>query len=194
MNKATLYKTLLLFAGILFAAGCQNGGEKLASTPTLTHQANPVVQAKVAQPSEPAPSSPAPRLPAPTETSAVTAVTLAAARTETVHRGPALITLAAGEDIQHYLDGAHRRVILDFYADWCGPCRQQGRVLHEIESEASRADALIVKINIDQHERLARALSIESLPTLMVWGEGRIMERRSGLANAAQIRSWIEAR
>ena len=166
MNKTTLSKTLLLFVGPLFVAGCQTGGEKLADKLTLTHQANTVVQAKVAQPNEPTPSTPAASLPAPTETSAVTAATLAAARTETVHRGPALITLAAGDDIQQYFDGSHRRVILDFYADWCGPCKMVAPVLEELSQEYDgKVD--IYKIDTEKEQELAGAFGISSIPSIL---------------------------
>lgn len=106
--------------------------------------------------------------------------------------GPALMTLAPGDDLKNHLNEPNRRVIVDFYADWCGPCRQQGRILHDIESYASDAGALIVKVDVDQHKSLARSLSVKSLPTLLVYGDGQILHRRTGLTNEDQLTAWIQ--
>lgn len=96
-------------------------------------------------------------------------------------------------DLQGYLDGTHGRVIVDFYADWCGPCRRQGQLFHEIESSAIEAGALIVKVDVDQHKSLAGSLSVESLPTLMVYGDGKLLQRRTGLTDKKQLLSWIQS-
>ncbi|TWU06128.1 thioredoxin family protein [Stieleria varia] len=106
-------------------------------------------------------------------------------------QGPTLITLGAGDDLRRHLNGSHRRVILDFYADWCGPCKQQGRVLHEIEHVAADANALIIKINVDQHKDLAEIFSVKALPTVMVYGRRTILQRRTGLTSAEVLTSWV---
>lgn len=178
----TRYPTLSMFfmGAVVLLAGCQAGREMPL---TSVFEGGEESRLAFAPPADAAVG----------HASTGSATTLAAAATVSTSPASALITLAAGDDLRQHLDGSHRRVILDFYADWCGPCRRQGRVLQDVESVASSAEALIVKINVDQHKDLARAHSVQSLPTLMVWGEGRILERHTGLASADQLRSWIRS-
>jgi thioredoxin len=180
-----IYPTLsMLFMGaVILLAGCRAGGEMPL---TSAFEAGEESRVPAAPPVESAFADAG-------ADATRSATTLAAAPTVSTPPAPALITLAAGDDLREYLDGSHRRVILDFYADWCGPCRRQGRVLHDVESAASSAGALIVKINVDQHKELARSHSVQSLPTLMVWEEGRLLERHTGLASADQLLSWIRS-
>lgn len=105
--------------------------------------------------------------------------------------GPSLITLQRGEDLQSYLTGNHRRVVLDFYADWCGPCRKQGKILHELEPLAAETGTLIIKVDVDQHQALARDFAVASLPTLIVINDGEIATRQTGIATAGTLKSWM---
>lgn len=181
MKKISSSRVMLHLGAAILLTGCQAGGETLFGSAAMTHEDTSVALAKPAKSSVPDSGDASP----------FSAVTLAAARTESDPHEPALITLAAGDDVRRYLDGSHRRVILDFYADWCGPCRQQGRVLHEVESAASNANALIVKINVDQHRALTQSLSVKALPTLMVYGDGKILQRHTGLTDASQLKAWV---
>lgn len=106
--------------------------------------------------------------------------------------GPSLITLASHADLNQKIAEAPGPVLLDFYADWCGPCRKQGKILHEMEGAAARAQTTIIKINIDDHRDLAKQLNVSSLPTLMMVKNGQVTERQTGVATKTRLASWMQ--
>ena len=81
-------------------------------------------------------------------------------------------------------------VLLDFYADWCGPCRMVAPILHEIAEE--RPDVLVDKINVDEEEDLAMKFGVYSIPTLVVMKNGEIIRQTSGARPKAQILAMLE--
>ena len=81
-------------------------------------------------------------------------------------------------------------VLLDFYADWCGPCRMVAPILHEIAEE--RPDVIVGKINVDQEEELAMQFGVYSIPTLVVMKNGEIVRQVSGARPKAQLLSLLE--
>ena len=111
------------------------------------------------------------------------------ARVEAVQ--PSLITLPRGGDLNAKISGASGPVLLDFFADWCGPCRTQGKILHDLETAAAKSQTLIIKINVDEHPQLAKELRVSSLPTLMMIKNGRIVERQTGVANKSRLVAWM---
>ena len=82
-----------------------------------------------------------------------------------------------------------KTVLLDFYADWCGPCRMVSPTVDEIASE--RADILVGKINVDEEAELASAFGIISIPTLVVLKDGRIVGQAVGVRTKAQILAML---
>ena len=75
--------------------------------------------------------------------------------------------------------------LLDFYADWCGPCRMVLPIVDEIASE--REDLFVGKINVNDNPELAREFGVISIPTLVVMKDGKIMKKVSGARSKGQI-------
>ena len=81
---------------------------------------------------------------------------------------------------------AERPVLVDFYADWCGPCQNQLQVLNELESDA-QATADIVKVNVDEEQNLALAYGVRSIPTLILFDGGKAVETRIGVTPKQEL-------
>ena len=79
-------------------------------------------------------------------------------------------------------------VIVDFYADWCGPCRMQGPILEEIETTGK---ASIVKVNVDDNPDLADAFGVQSIPMLLVFKDAKIVKKFIGLTPKAKIEAEL---
>ena len=75
-------------------------------------------------------------------------------------------------------------VLVEFWAAWCGPCRMLGPVLEELSGEA---DFKIVKVDVDAEPALAMQFGIESIPTLLVFRNGQLVNRSVGLVSKADI-------
>jgi thioredoxin 1 len=88
------------------------------------------------------------------------------------------------------IKNSDKLVLLDFYADWCGPCRMVAPILHEIAEE--RPDVLVGKINVDEEEDLAAAFGVYSIPTLVVMKDGRVVRETSGARPKAQLLAMLE--
>lgn len=83
----------------------------------------------------------------------------------------------------------NNKVIVDFYADWCGPCKMLSPVLEKI-SEEENID--IVKINVDNEQELAREYGIMSIPTLIVFENGKEINKNIGLCSKQDIKEMIK--
>ena len=83
-----------------------------------------------------------------------------------------------------------KTVLLDFYADWCGPCRMVSPIVHEIAEE--RKDIIVGKVNVDEQEELAQQFKVFSIPTLVVISDGEIVEQVVGYRPKEQILSMLE--
>ena len=81
-------------------------------------------------------------------------------------------------------------ILLDFYADWCGPCRMVAPVVEEVSQ--LREDVLVGKINVDDEEALAREFGIVSIPTLIVLKNGKIQKQVAGVRTREQILDLLE--
>ena len=75
--------------------------------------------------------------------------------------------------------------LIDFYADWCGPCRMVLPIVDQIADE--RDDLTVAKVNVDENPELAKEFGVFSIPTLVVIKDGRVVNKVSGARNKAQI-------
>ncbi len=78
-------------------------------------------------------------------------------------------------------------VLVDFFADWCMPCKMLGPILEKMANDYN-----IIKVNIDENQSLAQELGIMSIPTLMIYSKGNVMDTKMGLMPEEEIKSWLE--
>ena len=81
-------------------------------------------------------------------------------------------------------------VLVDFWAEWCGPCRTVAPVLEEVAGEL-KGRLKIVKLNVDENPETAAKYGIQSIPTLMIFKNGEMASRQIGAAPKAKIVQWI---
>ncbi len=99
-------------------------------------------------------------------------------------------TLSINKDNFASVKTSDKSVLLDFYADWCGPCRMVSPIVDEIAEE--NPQYLIGKINVDQEPELAQAFGVMSIPTLAVMKNGKVIKQSTGAQPKTQILAMLE--
>ncbi|MDO6727113.1 MAG: thioredoxin [Cognatishimia sp.] len=82
-------------------------------------------------------------------------------------------------------------VVVDFWAEWCGPCKQIGPALEELSDEFGEK-VKVVKVDVDSNPNAAAAMGVRGIPALFIFKDGQVVSNRAGAAPKAALQSWIE--
>ncbi|ACD30898.1 thioredoxin [Francisella tularensis] len=89
------------------------------------------------------------------------------------------------------IDNTNKAVLVDFYADWCGPCKTLTPILDQLSKYYTKA--VIVKVNVDENQNLAARFAIRSIPTLIVFKNRKQLETLMGVHTASQLEQKLKA-
>ncbi len=87
---------------------------------------------------------------------------------------------------------SEKPVLVDFFAEWCGPCKTLAPIIKEVKTKAG-SNARVLKIDIDKNPQLARQLNIQGVPTLMIYKSGEMKWRQSGVLSAQSILQTLQS-
>jgi thioredoxin 2 len=102
------------------------------------------------------------------------------------------IVSAGDADFAHIAEQSPVPVLVDFWADWCGPCRMVSPVLDKLARERPGLIKL-VKVDVDKAPNLSRRFDVQAIPTLMVLMDGKVAARQAGAAPAEVLRKWLDS-
>lgn len=85
---------------------------------------------------------------------------------------------------------AKGKVLVDFYADWCGPCRMLGPILDDISQ--SNDDVQILKIDVDESSEIAAKYGVMSIPTMILFENGEVKDTKVGVSTKEEILDWVK--
>jgi len=83
------------------------------------------------------------------------------------------------------------RVLVDFYADWCGPCRMLSKQLEQYEAEVT--DVKVVKVNIEEEQEMSRAFGVRSIPAIFYMEDGNVIDQANGMKTLQQLKEFTKA-
>ncbi|MBK5961157.1 thioredoxin [Rhodoplanes elegans] len=102
------------------------------------------------------------------------------------------VTKVSDQDFETEVLKSDKPVVVDFWAEWCGPCRMIAPALEEIAGSLD-GKVKIVKLNVDENPKVAAQYNIMSIPTLMLFKNGELSSRQVGAAPKAKLEQWITA-
>lgn len=92
---------------------------------------------------------------------------------------------------KEFLENKNEFIVLDFYADWCGPCKMTAPILEEVSNEASFNKISFCKVNVDEEDDLATKFNVQAIPTLVFLKNGAEIGRKMGFTPKVGLVNWI---
>lgn len=96
-----------------------------------------------------------------------------------------------GDDLDRLVHDAEVPLLIDFYADWCAPCKVMAPVLDELARERA-GELLVAKLDTDRSPELSQRLGIRGIPTLILFRDGVEVDRIAGAVPAGRLREWLD--
>ena len=81
--------------------------------------------------------------------------------------------------------------VVDFWAEWCGPCKMIGPVLEELSTDME-GQIKVVKVDVDSQQQMASQLGVRGIPALFIFKDGQVVSNRAGAAPKAALEAWIK--
>ncbi len=85
---------------------------------------------------------------------------------------------------------AKGKVLVDFYAEWCGPCKMISPILEELES--SMDDLKVIKVDVDNEQEIAANYGVMAMPTMLIFKDGQKVDQKVGAMSKEDLQAWIE--
>ena len=94
------------------------------------------------------------------------------------------------QSFEELISQNEKKVLVDFYADWCGPCRMQAPIVEEVANESD--DYIVAKLNVDEVEEVAQAYKIYSIPTILIFSKGQVENKFVGVTGKDKLLSALK--
>ncbi len=98
--------------------------------------------------------------------------------------------MSANQSFQELING-DKPVLVDFYAEWCGPCKMMKPILEEVKQQIGE-QASVIKVDVDRNPAVASAMNIRGVPTLLIYKNGKVLWRKSGVVAADQLTQLLK--